>query len=71
MGARPWAAAQRKLAMQAEGLNALVEGVESLCVRAEHACAVFSAALAEHDFRGLPHVDSPQALLRALGNANK
>lgn len=63
--------AQRRMAMQAEGLNALVEGVEALCVRAERAVEVFSKALAENDFKGLPHVDSPQALLKTLVAAGK
>ena len=63
--------AKRKLAMQAEGLNAMVEGVEALCVRAERAAAVFGKAIAEHDFRGLPHVDSPQNLLKSLVASKK
>ena len=58
--------AHRKLAMQAVGLNSLMEGVEALCVRAERACEVFSKALYDNDFKGLPHVDSPQALLKSL-----
>ena len=58
-------------AMQAEGLNAMVEGVEALCVRAERAAAVFGKAIAEHDFRGLPHVDSPQNLLKSLVASKK
>ena len=63
--------ARRKMAMQAEGLGALVEGVEALCVRAERAAEVFSKALADNDFRGLPHVDSPQALLKTLVASKK
>ena len=63
--------AKRKLAMQAEGLNAMVEGVEALCVRAERAAAIFGKAIAEHDFRGLPHVDSPQNLLKSLVASKK
>ena len=58
--------AKRRLEMQAEGLNAMVEGTEALCVRAERAAAVFSAALAEHDYRGLPHVHSPANLVKNL-----
>ena len=58
--------AKRRLEMQAEGLNAMVEGTEALCVRAERAAAVFSAALAEHDYRGLPHVNSPENLVKNL-----
>ena len=58
--------AKRRLEMQAEGLNAMVEGTEALCVRAERAAAVFSAALAEHDYRGLPHVHSPANLVKSL-----
>ena len=63
--------AKRRLAMQAEGLNAMVEGVEALCVRAESAAEVFSKALAEHDFRGLPHVDSPQNLIKSMVASRK
>lgn len=63
--------AKRRLAMQAEGLNAMVEGVEALCVRAERAAEVFSKALAEHDFRGLPHVDSPQNLIKSMVASRK
>lgn len=63
--------ARRKMAMQAEGLGALVEGVEALCVRAERAADVFSKALADNDFRGLPHVDSPQALIKSLVASKK
>ena len=58
--------AKRRLEMQAEGLNAMVEGTEALCVRAERAAAVFSAALAEHDYRALPHVHSPANLVKSL-----
>jgi hypothetical protein len=49
----------------------MVEGVEALCVRAERAAAVFGKAIAEHDFRGLPHVDSPQNLLKSLVASKK
>ena len=41
--------AKRRLEMQAEGLNAMVEGTEALCVRAERAAA---EAGVEHDYRG-------------------
>ena len=58
--------AERKLAMQQEGLSALVEGVEALCTRAERAAEVFSKAIAENDFKGLPHVNSPQNLVKNL-----
>ena len=58
--------AKRRLEMQAEGLNAMVEGTEALCVRAERAAAVFAAALAAHDYRGLPHVNSPANLVKNL-----
>jgi len=58
--------ARRRLEMQAEGLHAMVEGTEALCVRAERAAAVFAAALAEHDYRGLPHVHSPANLVKNL-----
>jgi hypothetical protein len=40
-------------------------------VRAERAAAVFGKAIAEHDFRGLPHVDSPQNLLKSLVASKK
>ena len=63
--------AKRKLGMQAEGLTALCDGVEALCVRAERACEVFSAALAENDFKGLPHVNSPQNLIKSLVASKK
>ena len=63
--------AKRKLGMQAEGLTALCDGVEALCVRAERACEVFSGALAENDFKGLPHVNSPHNLIKSLVASKK
>ena len=63
--------AERKLAMQQEGLSALVEGVEALCTRAERAADVFSKAIAENDFKGLPHVNSPQNLVKNLVQGKK
>ena len=63
--------AERKLAMQREGLSALVEGVEALCTRAERAAEVFSKAIAENDFKGLPHVNSPQNLVKNLVRGKK
>ena len=63
--------AERKLAMQQEGLSALVEGVEALCTRAERAAEVFSKAIAENDFKGLPHVNSPQNLVKNLVQGKK
>ena len=63
--------AERKLAMQQEGLSALVEGVEALCTRAERAAEVFSKAIAENDFKGLPHVNSRQNLVKNLVRGKK
>ena len=63
--------AERKLAMQREGLSALVEGVEALCTRAERAAEVFSKAIAENDFKGLPHVNSPQNMVKNLVRGKK
>ena len=63
--------AERKLAMQREGLSALVEGVEALCTRAERAAEVFSKAIAENYFKGLPHVNSPQNLVKNLVRGKK
>jgi hypothetical protein len=57
---------QRRLLLQTEGARGLVEGVESLCVRAEKACGVFSAAIAANDFRSLPSYQSPHRLISSL-----
>jgi hypothetical protein len=48
-----------------------VEGVEALCTRAERAAEVFSKAIAENDFKGLPHVNSPQNLVKNLVRGKK
>lgn len=57
---------QRRLLLQTEGARGLVEGVESLCVRAERACDVFAAAIATNDFRSLPSYQSPHNLIASL-----
>lgn len=57
---------QRRLLLQTEGARGLVEGVESLCVRAERACDIFAAAIAANDFRSLPSYQSPHHLIASL-----
>ena len=57
---------QRRLLLQTEGARGLVEGVESLCVRAERACEVFASAIAANDFRSLPSYQSPHRLISSL-----
>ena len=56
----------RRLLLQTEGARGLVEGVESLCVRAERACDVFAGAIASNDFRSLPSYQSPHRLISGL-----
>ena len=56
----------RRLLLQTEGARGLVEGVESLCVRAERACDVFAGAIASNDFRSLPSYQSPHRLISSL-----
>ncbi|KAK9830462.1 hypothetical protein WJX72_011902 [[Myrmecia] bisecta] len=58
--------AYRAVALQVEGLCAMVGGVEDLVSKAERHCSLMQAEYHQEKFRTFPHIDSPARLIREM-----